>query len=153
MKYIILQYKSYVFLVPLILEDYSFITLTMKYILFKERIKIFDTLPYIGLVYVILKYSGRRSWQVRKIQVRYQLPINKGHKIFSSYTALDININLNNVYSPITPGSFPFVKLERNSCSLPCASCACHIFFCPYTKKYDILHSSRLHKLEQHRDL
>jgi len=67
MKYIILQYKSYVFLVPLILEDYSFITLTMKYILFKERIKIFDTLPYIGLVYVILKYSGRRSWQVRKI--------------------------------------------------------------------------------------
>lgn len=66
MKYIILQYKRYVFLVPLILDDYSFITLAMKYLLFKERIKIFDTLPYIGLVYVILKYSGRSSWQVRK---------------------------------------------------------------------------------------
>jgi hypothetical protein len=65
MKYIILQYKRYAFLVPLILDKYSFITLFLKYFLFKERFKFFDTLPYIGLVYVILKYAGRSSWQVR----------------------------------------------------------------------------------------
>lgn len=61
-------------------------------------------------------------------------PIYKGHTIFSPYTALDININLNNVYSPVTPGSFPFVKLQKNSYSLRSVSWARHIFSSLYTK-------------------
>jgi hypothetical protein len=154
MKYIILQYKRYVLL---ILDKYRFITLFMKYFLFKEKtllfwwFKIFDTVPYI--VWCMLFRSTPVEFRGKLGKVRLGTnwaDIQRSHNIFYLYCTVykhKLKQRVLTNYSRF----FPVRETSEKFLFSPVCKLWTSHFLLSLHKKYDIMCSSRLHKLEQHR--